>query len=394
MACDVTTLLRDARCAPCLSPDENLQVQTFLLASLAGVSTDPNVLMRLAACFSCMSIMQLMQVKSYLLCQFAGDGGGSPTPPPVDPCEDAVAAENLAGSCYIDAGQIYAEITWDALPDPSIVDDIVLMRAPTVDGIYGLVNATQDGTATSLIDPSGDLESNTTYFYKVIIQYNIECPATESEPLEVEVTCELTAIPVNQFAGETVRGADPDGYTNNFTWDNYYNQAIVTDHTLERADNIGGPYAAAAPASGPGDTGASDDGALLGIPEIQTTYFYRVTTTFNNGCPPVSTDPIQIDTGCHPDGVINYQVVGDPTTTTASVEWTPDTQPPILDYVIFWGTSPGDYDFNSGSILNSETTYDIADLTPSTQYYSIIRIRDSVGCFIDSDEITFTTADE
>ncbi len=67
--CDPSTLVSDARCLSCLSPIQNLEVQTYLLATLAGVSTDPNELIRLSSAFRGTPVGALQWIKTYLLCQ-------------------------------------------------------------------------------------------------------------------------------------------------------------------------------------------------------------------------------------------------------------------------------------------------------------------------------------
>jgi hypothetical protein len=102
-----------------------------------------------------------------------------------------------------------------------------------------------------------------------------------------------------------------------------------------------------------------------------------------------------VDTDCHADGFSDYVNDGDPTTTTQDVVWTLIGQPPILDFVVFWGTTQGGpYTDNSGSIPNSETSYSITGLTPATTYFTIVRARDTLACFTDSGEFSFTTAEE
>lgn len=50
-----------------------LEIQTYLLAQLAGGSTDPSTLANEARCISCMnfSSKQLLEIQIYLLCQIA-----------------------------------------------------------------------------------------------------------------------------------------------------------------------------------------------------------------------------------------------------------------------------------------------------------------------------------
>lgn len=69
MACEPNTLAEDAKCL-CLSVEQHMQVQTFLLATLAGGSLDPNVLAAQAAHLQSINPGMLMSIKTLLLCQF------------------------------------------------------------------------------------------------------------------------------------------------------------------------------------------------------------------------------------------------------------------------------------------------------------------------------------
>lgn len=68
--CDPDTLLAAAKCFECIPPGAQAQVQTYLLAVLAGASLDPNVLLEQAKCFRCLDGWHA-QVQTYLLCQIA-----------------------------------------------------------------------------------------------------------------------------------------------------------------------------------------------------------------------------------------------------------------------------------------------------------------------------------
>ena len=68
--CDPSTLANDARCwAKCLSGMEPA-VQTYLLAVIAGGSTDPKELLRLASSWT-VTWGTEEAIKTYLLCQIA-----------------------------------------------------------------------------------------------------------------------------------------------------------------------------------------------------------------------------------------------------------------------------------------------------------------------------------
>lgn len=69
--CTPGTLLDLAKCFNCLSPQQHLAVQTYLLALQAGGSTDPTVLLGLAKCFICLTEQQLLAIQAYLLCQIS-----------------------------------------------------------------------------------------------------------------------------------------------------------------------------------------------------------------------------------------------------------------------------------------------------------------------------------
>lgn len=59
-----------AKCfVDCISPQEHLAIQTYLLALLAEVDPDPDTLAPLAKCFECLSEQQLRAIIVYLLCQ-------------------------------------------------------------------------------------------------------------------------------------------------------------------------------------------------------------------------------------------------------------------------------------------------------------------------------------
>lgn len=66
--CDPNALMAQAKCLECIPPGLQAEVQTFLLAVIAGGSLDPNVLMAQAKCFRCIDGMH-PEVQTYLLCQ-------------------------------------------------------------------------------------------------------------------------------------------------------------------------------------------------------------------------------------------------------------------------------------------------------------------------------------
>lgn len=69
MDCDTNALAEAAKCFKCLPGSTQLEVQTYLLAILAGASLDPNVLQSAAKDFQRLSPASLIEVQTYLLCQ-------------------------------------------------------------------------------------------------------------------------------------------------------------------------------------------------------------------------------------------------------------------------------------------------------------------------------------
>lgn len=72
MACDPNTLTTAAKCFQCLSHEQQLMVQTYLLAVIAGASTNPETLVVAAKQFQALSEKELLMVQAYLLCKISG----------------------------------------------------------------------------------------------------------------------------------------------------------------------------------------------------------------------------------------------------------------------------------------------------------------------------------
>jgi hypothetical protein len=71
VSCNPNDLAAAAKCyTNCMSTEQMLAVQTYLLAVIAGGSTDPNVLVQQAKAFQGLRGRQL-EVQSYILCQIA-----------------------------------------------------------------------------------------------------------------------------------------------------------------------------------------------------------------------------------------------------------------------------------------------------------------------------------
>jgi len=72
MACDPNTLTTAAKCFQCLSHEQQLMVQAYLLTVIAGGSTDPEVLLADSKQFQALSEKELLMVQCYLLCKING----------------------------------------------------------------------------------------------------------------------------------------------------------------------------------------------------------------------------------------------------------------------------------------------------------------------------------
>lgn len=71
VTCTTDSLMDSAKCFNCLTPIQQLAIQTYLLAVQAGGSTDASVLLSSAKCFLCLPQQQLLAIQAYLLCQIA-----------------------------------------------------------------------------------------------------------------------------------------------------------------------------------------------------------------------------------------------------------------------------------------------------------------------------------
>jgi len=67
--CTPEALAEAAKCFECLDEKSQLGIQTYLLAVIAGGSTDPNVLAAAAKKFQGVSDRGLLAIQDYLLCQ-------------------------------------------------------------------------------------------------------------------------------------------------------------------------------------------------------------------------------------------------------------------------------------------------------------------------------------
>jgi hypothetical protein len=69
LSCTPSDLAAEATCFECqLSDAQRAAIQTYLLAVIAGGSTDPQTLLTAASQFQNLSGVQLAQIQAYLLC--------------------------------------------------------------------------------------------------------------------------------------------------------------------------------------------------------------------------------------------------------------------------------------------------------------------------------------
>lgn len=68
----VNALLYDARCFRCLPDRTQLEVQTYILASIAGLGVDPNQLANLSKCIACFQRRTLLELQASLLVYING----------------------------------------------------------------------------------------------------------------------------------------------------------------------------------------------------------------------------------------------------------------------------------------------------------------------------------
>jgi len=104
VSCEPADLAEAAACFTCLTREQKELVRLYLLAVIAGGSTDPATLATEAACFVCLDENQKKLVNTYLLCQ-AANGGAAPTD-----CDAQEGANSPVGAATPDfVGQLYHE---------------------------------------------------------------------------------------------------------------------------------------------------------------------------------------------------------------------------------------------------------------------------------------------
>lgn len=72
MSCEPNSLTTVASCLQCYSQEQQLMVQVYLLAVIAGVAINPVALLSAAAQFQALSEKELLMVQVFLLCSISG----------------------------------------------------------------------------------------------------------------------------------------------------------------------------------------------------------------------------------------------------------------------------------------------------------------------------------
>jgi hypothetical protein len=71
-SCQPGDLAKDAACIGCLSEKQQLMVQTYLLAQIAGVTPNAGALVAASIGFQNLSFKQLQAIQASLMCQING----------------------------------------------------------------------------------------------------------------------------------------------------------------------------------------------------------------------------------------------------------------------------------------------------------------------------------
>ena len=78
LSCDPAALVAAAKCGTCLGPKTHLEIQTYLLTLIAGVSPDLPTLTQASKCFKCVPSETLLEIQTYLLCQIVNAAAATP----------------------------------------------------------------------------------------------------------------------------------------------------------------------------------------------------------------------------------------------------------------------------------------------------------------------------
>lgn len=170
MACEPSTLANDARCFGCyLTPMQHVAAQTYLLAILAGGSTDPATLANEARCFSCnMTPIQMQIVKTYLLCALAG----------LSDCTTPAAPTALTVDFEI---PLEAQISWTYGTNPAL--DFALGVSSSPGGPYTIHTTFGSGAR----DGGVFFESSGTYYLVLYARSGASCVSNASNEVDVTV---------------------------------------------------------------------------------------------------------------------------------------------------------------------------------------------------------------
>lgn len=146
-----------------------MAVQTYLLAQLAGGSTDPSTLANQARCFSCNLTPQQMQViKTYLLCLLAG----------LSDCTTPAAPTSLTVDFEI---PLEAQISWTYGTNPAL--DFALGVSSTPGGPYTIHTSFGAGARNGGVF----FESSGTYYLVLYARTGVSCVSNPSNEVDITV---------------------------------------------------------------------------------------------------------------------------------------------------------------------------------------------------------------
>lgn len=134
--CTPAALADAAKTFQGLSPGQKQAIDTYLLAVIAGGSTDPNTLALAAKDFQGIPPGMLKRVQAYLLCQIASGGGGSSQDMQVAWTPTSVKLGELVGFASHPAAPV-SGVTTLTLDQVTMLDGIQLDTWPNLTSISG-----------------------------------------------------------------------------------------------------------------------------------------------------------------------------------------------------------------------------------------------------------------
>ncbi len=154
--CTPTELADLSRCFLCLTEAQREAAKTYLMALIAGGSTDPTTLMSESACFQCLSVAQLRKLQPYLLCLI---NNGGVIPPPVDCAALSGSGDPTGVTTPEFSGQLYLDTVSGAYyrSTGTTSADWTAISSGVANVTSGLINwwKMDEGTGTAAADSAG-----------------------------------------------------------------------------------------------------------------------------------------------------------------------------------------------------------------------------------------------